>query len=491
MNAAAAKVGETCEPPGLTPRGARHAFPRAVRRLAILSVLLLAVGSCVTAEDGTSGSSQDPTTPGRAENGTATSGDGTRPSQQQDATRGLSHVLVTGQSNSVGFAGTPALTTTQPFQNLMFDVGVMTARSCDDDGCLDYAKPTKLVPLVEGDTYFDYPVETIASGLANEAAKLTPQSQLLVSVHGRSGNSYACLRKGGCAFYEDKSYLRPFEEAMKQVEDAKALAASQKLDYVVRAVAVIHGESDHYAPPFPLDGTSGAAGGVQTYADALVEWQQDYETSIQALTRQTAPVPLLVSQMSNWNDRPESEIPTRQLEAHGRAQGKVVLVGPTYMLPFAEDCIHFTNHGERRLGEYFAKAYSRVVAGSWEPLRPIAATRSGTNVVVRFAVPAPPLVLDTERVTDPGGFGFEWVGGDGNTLTIKDVKVTAPDAVTIELASAPSGPGRVRYAMRATPYTCPGPTSGPRGNLRDSDATPSMYGYDLTNWAVHFDLPVE
>lgn len=461
-----------------------------MRRPGIPFLCLLALGSCVTAEDGTSESGGESISPGRGDDGTKTSVDGTRP-PDESAVPALSHVLVTGQSNSVGFAGTPALTTSQPFQNVMFDVGVMTARSCDDDGCREYAKPTKLVPLVEGDTYFDYPVETIASGLANEAAKLVPGSELLVSVHGRSGNSYACLRKGGCTFYGGKGYLPPFEEAMKQVEDAQALAAAQGLEYAVRAVAVIHGESDHYSPPFPLDATSGSTGAVQTYADALIEWQEDYESSIQALTKQTAQIPLLVSQMSNWNDRPDSEIPARQLEAHGRAPGKVVLVGPTYMLPFAEDCIHFTNHGERRLGEYFAKAYARLRAEGWEPLRPLDATRSGATVTVHFKVTAPPLVLDTERVTDPGSFGFEWVGGDGNTLTIKTVTVTGPDTLTLELDSAPSGPGRIRYAMHATPYTCPGPTSGPRGNLRDSDATPSMYGYDLQNWAVHFDLPVQ
>jgi hypothetical protein len=32
---------------------------------------------------------------------------------------------------------------------------------------------------------------------------------------------------------------------------------------------------------------------------------------------------------------------------------------------------------------------------------------------------------------------------------------------------------------------------GPRGNLRDSDTSPSQYGYELFNWAVHFDVPVE
>lgn len=402
----------------------------------------------------------------------------------EEAWRGISHVLVTGQSNSIGFAGNPQLTTTQPFGNLMFDVGVMTARSCDPDGCREYTQPKKLLPLVEGDAYFDKPVETMASGLANEASKLGAPGSILVSIHGRSGNGYECLRKMGCAFNIAKGYLRPFEEALRQVGDAKALATAQGLEYRVAAIAVIHGESDHYASPFPLDG-------VENYADALVEWQRDYETAIRAATGQTTPIPLLASQMSNWNDRPDSEIPRMQLDAHTGASGKVVLVGPTYMLPFAEDCIHFTNHGERHLGEYFAKAYTRLRSGGWEPLRPIGATRAGQTVTIKFTVPVPPLVLDTEHVTDPGNFGFEYAEG-GTTVPIAKVAVSGPDAVTLELGRAPgAGQGRVRYAMHATPYTCPGAEYGPRGNLRDSDTTPSMYGYDLANWAVHFDVAVQ
>ena len=37
---------------------------------------------------------------------------------------------------------------------------------------------------------------------------------------------------------------------------------------------------------------------------------------------------------------------------------------------------------------------------------------------------------------------------------------------------------------------CIGPQHGPRGNLRDSDATPSRLGKKLYNWGVHFDEPV-
>lgn len=406
-------------------------------------------------------------------------------------TNEIQHVLSTGQSNSIGFAGRPVLTTEQRWANVMFDTGVMTAVGCDDEGCKGYAKPTKLVPLVEGDSYFAYGAETMSSALANLVAKDTGAS-LLLSLHGRSGNTYVCLRKGGCGFLLSQGYTSAFEEALKQVTDGKALATASGKKYRVGAVTVVHGESDHYANPYPLPPTGGGGASLATYSDALLEWQRDYDASIRAISGQRENVPLLVSQMSNWNDRPSSDIPRHQLDAHVRAPGKVVLVAPTYMLPFADDCIHFTNHGLRRLGEYFAKVYTRAVIDGekWEPLRPLEATLSTTSVRVRFAVPKPPLVFDTSTVVDPGGYGFEVVDSAGSSLRIERVELSGSDTVAITLAGGSAKPARVRYAMTAVPQTCPGPQRGPRGNLRDSDDALSSYGYRLENWSVHFDIDV-
>ena len=56
---------------------------------------------------------------------------------------------------------------------------------------------------------------------------------------------------------------------------------------------------------------------------------------------------------------------------------------------------------------------------------------------------------------------------------------------------------RLRYAQNqdVNPATrCIGPGTvyggGARGNVRDSDATPSRYGYDLWNWGANFDFAV-
>jgi hypothetical protein len=486
------------------------------RRGAPLRILLLgSLGACVpacgngTSDDadapGSVSATSDPDVPGtRAGAGSdgASSNGGPRsdaPGREPEGPAApyvrfdVNHVLSTGQSNSVANDGHPVLSTTQPHANLMFDVGVMTALKCDGNGCTTYEKPSGFVPLVEGDTYF-YPVETMSAGLANLATTLAgAQAQsILVSVHGRSGNAYACLRKGGCDWWPGKDYLHPFAEAMTQVSDAKALAGAAGKTYVVRAVTAVHGETDHYAyasntPSFPMLGTDGRST-IADYTDALLEWQRDYETGVKEITGQALPVPLFINQYSHWNNVPTTKIAFMQLEAHVRAPGKVIVVGPTYALPYGNDCLHFTNHGERQLGEYFAKAYARVIVEGrpWEPLRPVGVALTGNVVTVRFHVPSPPLVFDTTRIDDPGNYGFEWYDGSGAPPAITNVALTGPDTVAVTLASAPTGEDRrLRYAY--TFRGCSGARTLARGNLRDSDTTPSDGGYDLFNWAVHFD----
>ena len=430
----------------------------------------------------------------------------------------INHVLITGQSNAVANGGNPPLTTTQPFTNIMFDTGVMPMAGCGDgSGCDLYETPSSFVPLVEGDQFFNYAVETPAAGIANEISHLAREElkfgnhagyplkhDVLVSNHGRSGNTYYCLRKSFCQYNLDRGHTSPFGQGMKEVQSAKTLAAAAGRSYVVRAVTAIHGESDHYAfvspggnPEFPMNGTDGTPNKIKDYADALVEWQQDYESSIRAITGQTQPVPLLISALSGWTTTTTSPILQAQLDAHVRAPGKVVYVTPAYPLTVRTDCLHFDPNGYRRLGEYFAKVYTRIVFNGqkWEPVRPKQITRAGNVITVKFHVPVPPLTFDTMAVQAADNFGFDVLDNGG--IVSSTAAVTGPDTVTITVAAAPAGAVRLRYAENepGPGLGCIGPgtqgfSPGSRGNLRDSDTAPSQYGYALYNWGANFDVPV-
>jgi hypothetical protein len=97
-------------------------------------------------------------------------------------------------------------------------------------------------------------------------------------------------------------------------------------------------------------------------------------------------------------------------------------------------------------------------------------------------------VLDTESVKDPGDRGFEVVDAAGARLRVSSVTVTGPDTVTLTLDGTGAPPARVRYAYTFT--GCSGSGTIARGNLRDSDPTPSASGHPLWNWSVHFDEPI-
>jgi len=446
----------------------------------------------------------------------------------------INHILAAGQSNAVASGARPqntlpagtTFTNAQPYGNLMFDTGVMTSRNCNGSGCpnANYVAPLAFAPLIENDAFFGGGdrVETASSAMANAASYLAlnlfefnvrpgypAKHDVLVSLHGRSGNTYWCLRKGGCN-YKPATEIKAFDEAVKQVQAAKALADALGKSYVVRAVTTIHGESDHYGyqdngdnhPELPLAGTNGVANRIQEYDDALIEWQEDYEAMVKGITGQAEPVPLFVSGLSGWTGARTSKLANLQLVASQRAPGKVVYVAPGYIFDPAVrangtlECLHYSLLGQQHLGEYFAKVYTRVVfkKEAWAPVHPTEVTRAGNVVTVKFHVPSPPLVLDTALVASIANYGFDFVEG-GVLAPITSVVVSAPDTVTITLANAPGGgPKRLRYALNQPVPGCIGPgvkfAGGARGNLRDSDATPSPHGFPLYNWSANFDVAV-
>jgi hypothetical protein len=132
----------------------------------------------------------------------------------------------------------------------------------------------------------------------------------------------------------------------------------------------------------------------------------------------------------------------------------------------------------------------------WSPLTPISFAFSGNQIVVEHFVPYPPLVLDYDWVTDPGNSGYSYTDNVDPTITIANVAVTSPTAVTITLNQATTG-GMLGYANFAPPsdpsYNAGGggstmnycATGGPRGCLRDSDPAVAYY----VNPSIDYYIP--
>ena len=374
----------------------------------------------------------------------------------------LHHVLISGQSLSTG-ATSPVVSAVQPYMNLSFNTGVRAGG----------ANLTGFIPLVE--LWDGSQGETIASGLANAvtaaAQAIGADHVMLVSAHGLSGQPYSVIKKGTPAF----------ANGMAQVSAGMTIAGTLGQSYAVRAVTVVHGESDHLA-------------GNLGYADDLLAWQSDYEADVAAIVGVVRPLPLFLCQMSSFTmyNSATSAIPGLQLTASRARPDRIFVVTPKYFMPYT-DGVHLTGDGERWLGEYYAKAYRKVLIDGerWVPVRPESVTREGAVITIGFHVPAPPLVLDETLVSNPGNFGFEFYDASGMPPAITEVLLVDDRTVRVTLASPPIGGNRrIRYAFTGTPGVWAGPMTGARGNLRDSDATTSPYEYPLYNWGVHFDEPV-
>ena len=374
-----------------------------------------------------------------------------RPPVERAAAAGpvVHHILGTGQSLSQGLFSTPALTTTQPFDNLMLGIGFSGSTRIY----------TGLTPLIEGG--FPHDGETISSAMANSLTRNLGVYRSIVTRHGVSGFTYTELKKG----------TAPYVDGMTQVSLAHQQLGALGLSHQVDAVTVIHGESDSvaYGTPTP-------------YEASLVEWQRDYTTDVKAITGQTNEVVLFTDQMGQ--NQP-SAIPYAQLAAADHNPGRIVLVGPKYFLPYASDVDHLSNGAERLLGEYYAKAYQQQIVNgvAWKPFEPQIVRACGTSLTATFDVPSPPIMVDTTAVGARANLGFELADGAGATIT--GVTVTGADTVRIDLSKAPTN-ARLRYAHSPVAGAT-GQAHLAAGNLRDSDTRTGTSGTALPNWLVHFD----
>lgn len=397
-------------------------------------------------------------------------------SSAYEALYALNHVLISGQSLSVGVTGTPILTATQPFSNLMFNGGVVPQNGTTTSAT--FPTPTSLVPLIE-QVNTAQSGETIASAFANTLTQWMMEAGIqipfLMSDWGVGGTVYSGLAKG----------TQPYTNGQAHISQAMSLAtAAGFASYAVRALLWIHGEGDQ---------------NNASYDANLATMQANFETDSRALTGQAVNIPMFVCQQSGAMDNgggitPQTQFsPYLQWQAAINNPGKIICTGPSYMCLYNN--VHMQNIGYRKQAGYFAKAYLKTVIQNlpWRPLSPRKITRDGVNIYVDFWVPAPPIRINVQDVVQPGWtgskYGFEWWDSSGTPPAITSVTVVGPTTLQIVLASVPTGSSKqLRYAYSFVAGQIPGPTTGQRGNLCDSDTQTNFYGDALPNWCVHFNL---
>lgn len=384
-------------------------------------------------------------------------------------------VIGTGQSLSVGAVGNPPLSTKQPYSNLKLVDPNYNGSLAGGPGPGASAGP--LVELIRTfNNKFpagpNYPNniygETPHSAMANQLSALSLATEMrdYTTAHsavGESGQSITVIRKNGTG--------NSYAAALYEARAFTALAKQAGKSYGVGAILLTHGETDWARNSYEAD---------------IHQLWADYNADLPAITGQQTKIPLLVSQQGTFPNLPGSAPSTLAEWKLGLDYpGDILCVGPKYQYEYANDHVHLTANGYRRLGEKYAEVYFHAVmlGKSWKPIQPNAARVNGNLVTLTFDVPVPPLQWDP-RMPSPHqqankqwrlGRGFE-ATDQGGPLTISAVDITGPDTVQITLDKAPGAGLVIGYAMTQDVNGYTGGTADARaGQLRDSD---DLVGYD-------------
>ncbi len=379
-------------------------------------------------------------------------------------------IKIYGQSWSTASSNTPAITTTPPNPTYMksFNTGIRTR---NDGGLIAPGYLTSIIPAREYSDPFSFSEETIACGTMQRIIYELGNLHLFASCCGKGGEPISSLNKG----------TNPYANSATESRYLRQL--STDLRAVTRAVCWLQGESDR-------NRTAAA------YMADLTQLIADYNADQLRDAVQNS-IPLWFTCQTSSHTQPSTALPGVIANFAGPEAAKfdmannneIVLVTPTYILPYASDGIHLESAVYKRLGEYFGLAIAKTLGGTrWQHLRPTVINRPLPGILdVTFEGQDGILALDTTNVTASPGSGFSCVVSGADSFPV--VSILASD--TIRLTGVPLTAFNLRYGFNMPPGSTPGPTTGARGNLRDSVAIPSILGYpDLYKWCPLFDIPV-
>ena len=419
-----------------------------------------------------------------------------------------------GQSLCDGSESLPLITPADSgWGNLAFRRGVRTWLSADH-GAVP-AKRTEegfaFVPLTA--TENGGLGETIANGLADHLkaalagsdaarAKAEPP-HFLVAMAGQGGRMIEELsaadestdprtpdvKKHGGGYYQT---------SLDDARRARAQATARGEDFAIAALVWMQGE-----------GNGGPTGGIvpsrwvvelarpagqEWYRDRLIAYRQRWSDDLRAITGQAGEMPMFTYQ--SLGPAGEAQLMAADRDPH------ITMVGPHYMVPSAinsrygagrhGDAIHLSADGERWYGEQIAKVIRRVLVEgeAWQPLRPRKAWLESerTSVLIDFAVPRPPLILDDRffpRQQTESGHGFSSLCGfnirdaNGGGATITAVVVESPTRIRISLAAPLAAGSSISYGL---------PYAGKIGVIASVRAGPVATGQPTTELLIEGDI---
>jgi hypothetical protein len=376
-----------------------------------------------------------------------------------------------GQSLSIG-TSSPALTTTQPYSNVMFSSGINQQTP---------GAQTAFSPAIEAATsgYGETGWAAMANVISSQYPNLT---KVFVGAFGVGGQPIANLSKGQPAY----------TNLIAGIQNAYNIAVANGEFPLVPFVPFVHGEADEsFSTP------------SSTYVAGLTALATNLDKDIRAITGQNQPVLLVCSQTSSHEIYVHTypTISLAQSIAAAQLPNLIRVLAPKYqMSDYGTDNPHMVSgHGYRHMGLDFARFHvgEFINRKPWQPFQPISASHKGSTVILTFnSTPT----IDTVNVTEPvaNARGLEIFSSAG-AATINSVTLVGNNSVLVNCSAALPNDGsiRARLAYTGVLNATPGNTTGPRSCLRSSAALFSQpYNdangnpYLLYDWAIHSDFGV-
>ncbi|MBK5008379.1 hypothetical protein IAE33_000239 [Pseudomonas sp. S60] len=362
-----------------------------------------------------------------------------------------------GQSLSRAVNSVPAISTTQPYSNIMIASGTKIRNG---EAGYNAGSFVPLVAKTEGSEGED-PVIALCNGVVRRLVadgEAYADWVFLGTSPGRSARSVEELgpSSDSNAFYN---------KMVRYVQDAKNLADASGKTFSCWAYCWDQGESNYVGAftrsPYQYAQLMLALFDTLTRQIVGITGQQfqPYIFSYQVAAHRVYSIDKNTVALAQWRI--------------SRERPDFVLAVPVYIIPVVDvDKLHLTNEGSWLLGEYRSRAmYQTMIrrSGKWRPLEPIAVDWQAGYVDVKFHVPSGPLVLDTALCAQTVNMGFDIRENDVVAEIITGVAVTAKDTVRITLSREANTNAVLSYARgRNGDPAASGPVLGARGNLRDS-----------------------
>lgn len=392
-----------------------------------------------------------------------------------------------GQSNSLGQGGANSTPLSQPYDNIMFNGGLVPQfhpqgpppKYLNDlSGYGDaYNSFVDLISHTDSETLMPGMTETAVTLIANENNIGYNQHdfKFLCSAPGEGGQLISQLSPGGYNW----------DRNIHQMQRAYDLAQQSGKIITMPLITWWQGEADasqnRTADQYKTD--------FKNYYDAL-------NSAAKSIFKQKNDIKVIIIQLQSENYTNPNQKPKISW-----AQYEIAMQNPNfYILPFyfgnSVDNQHFQKEVYRRVGGLAGVALKRMLIDG-EKIKPIYIKNcnvQGKIVTLKYHVPVLPLVLDTSEISNPGNYGYKIMDGL-REVNILSVEKSGPE--NIKIVSDENIEGfDLYYGYNGAQYV-PGvsgivvnTTYGMRGNLRDSQGDEIKINIGGNEVSLHNYCPI-